>query len=112
MPPVEEFIGPIGRYETILEIINDTQPTVKELLGYLNAGGGHFTLIGTPEEIVDQMVGWFDAGVADGFNLMPPTFPSSLKDFVELVVPEMQKREVFRKYYEGHTFREHLGLTQ
>ena len=50
LPPAEEFMGPVGRYETILEIIKDTQPTVKELLGYLNAGGGHFTLIGTPEE--------------------------------------------------------------
>ncbi|MTD31757.1 LLM class flavin-dependent oxidoreductase [Planomicrobium sp. YIM 101495] len=111
LPPVEEFTGPIGRYETILEIIKDTEPTVKELLGYLNAGGGHFTLIGTPEEIVDQMEIWVEAGVADGFNLMPPTLPGSLEDFVELVVPEMQKRGIFRKQYEGHTFREHLGLT-
>lgn len=112
LPPVEEFTGPIGRYETILEIIKDTEPTVKELLGYLNAGGGHFTLIGTPEEIVDQMEIWVEAGVADGFNLMPPTLPGSLEDFVELVVPEMQKRGIFRKQYEGHTFREHLGLTR
>ncbi len=112
LPSVEEFTGPVGRYETILEIINDTQPTVKELLGYLNAGGGHFTLIGTPEEIVDQMEVWLEAGVADGFNLMPPTLPGSLEDFVELIVPEMQKRGIFRKQYEGHTLREHLGLTK
>lgn len=69
LPPVEEFTGPVGRYETVLEIIKDTQPTVKELLGYLNAGGGHLTLIGTPKEIVDQMEVWFEVGVADGFNL-------------------------------------------
>ncbi|WP_142828501.1 LLM class flavin-dependent oxidoreductase [Planococcus soli] len=111
LPPVEEFMGPVGRYETILEIINDTQPTVKELLGYLNAGGGHFTLIGTPKEIVDQIEVWLEAGVADGFNLMPPTLPGSLEDFVDLIVPEMQKRNIFRKQYEGRTFREHLGLT-
>src|SRR5699024_4605944 len=80
LPPVEEFTGPIGRYQTILEIINDTDPTVRELLGYLNAGGGHFTLLGTPAEIVDQMEIWFEAGVADGFNLMPPTLPGSLED--------------------------------
>lgn len=110
LPPAEEFMGPVGRYETILEIIKDTQPTVKELLGYLNAGGGHFTLIGTPEKIVDQMEVWIEAGVADGFNLMPPTLPGSLEDFVELIVPEMQKRDIFRKQYEGHTLREHLGL--
>lgn len=112
LPPLEEFTGPKGRYETILEIINDTQPTVKELLGYLNAGGGHHTLIGTPEEIVDQMEVWFEAGVADGFNLMPPTLPGSLTDFVDLIVPEMQRRGIFREQYEGHTFREHLGLTE
>ncbi|WP_067724684.1 LLM class flavin-dependent oxidoreductase [Oceanobacillus damuensis] len=111
LPPVEEFTVPVGRYETILEIINDTQPTVRELLGYLNAGGGHHTLIGTPDKIVDQMEVWFEAGVADGFNLMPPTLPGSLEDFVELIVPEMQKRGIFKKKYEGHTFREHLGLT-
>lgn len=110
LPPVEEFSGPVGRYETILEIINDTQPTVRELLGYLNAGGGHHTLIGTPEEIVDQMEVWLHAGVADGFNLMPPTLPGSLEDFVEMIVPEMQKRGIFREKYEGQTFREHLGL--
>ena len=111
LPSIAEFKGPVGRYETILEIIKDTRPTVKELLGYLNAGGGHFTLIGTPEEIVDQMEVWFEAGVADGFNLMPPTLPGSLKDFVELIVPEMQKREIFRKQYKGHTLRDHLGLS-
>lgn len=111
LPPVEEFTGPIGRYETILEIIKDTQPTVRELVGYLSAGGGHFTLIGTPEEIVDQMELWFEEGVADGFNLMPPTLPGSLEDFVELIVPEMQKRGIFRTNYEGHTLREYLGLT-
>src|SRR5690606_20849734 len=111
LPPVEEFTGPVGRYETIIEIIHDTNPTVRELLGYLNAGGGHFTLIGTPEEIVDQMELWFKAGVADGFNLMPPTLPSSLEDFVEFIVPELQKRGLFKEYYEGHTLREHLGLT-
>ncbi|MHC8515808.1 LLM class flavin-dependent oxidoreductase [Sporosarcina sp. ITBMC105] len=110
LPPVEEFTGPVGRYETILEIIHDTNPTVRELLGYLNAGGGHFTLIGTPEEIVDQMELWFKEGVADGFNLMPPTLPGSLEDFVELIVPELQKRGIYKNDYEGHTLREYLGL--
>lgn len=110
LPPVETFSGPVGCYETILEIINDTQPTVRNLLGYLNAGGGHFTLIGTPEEIVNQMQEWYDAGVADGFNLMPPELPGSLEDFVGLVLPELQKRGLFRTEYEGDTLREHLGL--
>lgn len=110
LPPVEAFKGPVGRYETVLAIIEDKQPTVRELLGYLSAGGGHLTLIGTPEEIVDTMEKWIDEGVADGFNLMPPSLPYSLEDFVELIVPELQKRGRFRSAYQDETFRMRLGL--
>lgn len=110
LPPLEEFTGPKGRYQTILEIIQDKNPTVKELLGYLSAGGGHFTSIGKPEDIVDDMERWLEAGVADGFNLMPPTLPGSLDDFVTLVVPELQKRGLFRKAYQDETLRQRLGL--
>jgi len=110
LPLVEEFSGPIGRYQTILEIIEDTDPTLKELLGYLASGGGHLTLIGTPEKIVDQMEFWFNEGVADGFNLMPPSLPSSLKDFVDMIVPELLRRGLFKDTYIGTTLREHLGL--
>lgn len=74
LPPVESFKGPKGRYQTVLEIIKDKNPTLRELLGYLSAGGGHLTLIGTPKDIVDEMERWFDAGVADGFNLMLQNF--------------------------------------
>lgn len=112
LPSIEEFSGPIGRYQTILEIVDDTDPTLKELLGYLAAGGGHLTLIGTPEEIVDQMEFWFNEGVADGFNLMPPSLPSSLEDFVDMIVPELQRRGLFKDTYKGTTLREHLGLTK
>lgn len=112
LPSIEEFSGPIGRYQTILEIIDDTEPTLKELLGYLAAGGGHLTLIGTPEEIVDQMEFWFNERVADGFNLMPPSLPSSLEDFVDMIVPELQKRGLFKDTYTGNTLREHLGVTK
>jgi len=110
LPSIEEFSGPIGRYQTILEIIEDTDPTLKELLGYLAAGGGHLTLIGTPEEIVNQMEFWFNEGVADGFNLMPPSLPSSLEDFVDMIVPELQKRGLFKEFYQSTTLREHLSL--
>ena len=112
LPRIEEFSGPIGRYQTILEIIEDTEPTLKELLGYLAAGGGHLTLIGTPTEIVDQMGFWFNEGVADGFNLMPPSLPSSLEDFVDMIVPELQRRELFKDTYTGTTLREHLGVAK
>ena len=110
LPPAESFNGPKGRYQTVLEIIKDKNPTLRELLGYLSAGGGHLTLIGTPEDIVDEMERWFDEGVADGFNLMPPVCPNSLQDFVDYIVPELQKRGLYRTEYEGKTFRENIGI--
>src|SRR5699024_11966584 len=75
LPPLEEFTGPKGRYATVLRIIDSARPTVRELLGLLAAGGGHTTVIGTPESVADEIERWVDAGAADGFNLMPPTLP-------------------------------------
>lgn len=112
LPPLEEFTGPKGRYSTILRIIETEQPTVRELLGRLAAGGGHCTMVGTPAQIADKMEHWFKHEGADGFNLMPPALPYSLNDFVELVVPELQCRGLFRTEYETQTLRGHLGLAK
>jgi alkanesulfonate monooxygenase len=67
-------------------------------------------VIGTPKTIADQMQSWFENGAADGFNVMPPVLPQSLDEFVDLVVPELQRRGLFRTAYEGKTLRENLGL--
>jgi hypothetical protein len=53
---------------------------------------------------------WFVNGAVDGFNIMPPCLPGSLDDFVNLVIPELQRRDLFRTEYEGTTLRENLGL--
>lgn len=68
-------------------------------------------ITGTPVEIADFMEEWFEARAADGFILMFPTLPASLNDFVELVVPELRRRGLFREEYEGTTLRENLGLS-
>lgn len=109
LAPIEEFTGPQGRYATILRIIEVEQPTVRQLLGRLAAGGGHCTMVGTPETIADQIEEWLDVGAADGFNLMPPQLPDSLTDFVELVVPELRRRGRFREAYASSTLRENLA---
>jgi FMN-dependent oxidoreductase (nitrilotriacetate monooxygenase family) len=110
LPPLDAFSGPKGRYSTILRIIETEHPTVRQLLGRLAAGGGHCTLVGTPEEIADQMAHWFFNEGADGFNLMPPLLPDGLDDFVEQVVPVLQRRGLFRTEYDSNTLRGHLGL--
>lgn len=84
--------------------------TVRELIRELAGGGGHRVIVGTPEQIADDIEHWFRAGAADGFNLMPDVLPHGLSDFVDGVVPILQRRGIFRTGYEGRTLREHLGL--
>jgi FMN-dependent oxidoreductase (nitrilotriacetate monooxygenase family) len=112
LPPLAEFTGPAGRYGTILRILDSSpggRPTVRDLLGYLAAGGGHATFVGTPEQIADEMERWIVDGAADGFNLMPPTLPGSLESFVDLVIPVLQDRGLFRREYTAGTLRGHLA---
>ena len=108
LPPLAEFTGPKGRYATVLRILRSRQPTVRQLLGLLAAGGGHATVVGTPEAVADEIERWVDAGAADGFNLMPPTLPGGIEDFVDHVVPILQARGRFRRDYQGATLRSHL----
>ena len=112
LPPLEAFTGPKGRYATVMRIIETEQPTVRGLLGRLAAGGGHCTMVGTPERIADEMARWLLNEGADGFNLMPPALPGGIEDFVEQVVPVLQQRGLFRKEYTSSTLRGHLGLTR
>lgn len=110
LPPAAEFTGPQGRYSTVLRIIEAEKPTVRQLLGRLAAGGGHCTMVGTPEQIADQIELWFRSGAADGFNLMAPLLPDSLDEFVDRVIPVLQRRGLFRSSYTADTLRGHLGL--
>lgn len=68
------------------------------------------TVVGNPYEVADMIQEWFEERLADGFNIYPSYVPGSVTDFVELVVPELQRRGLFRKEYQGTTLRDHLGL--
>ena len=67
-------------------------------------------MVGTPVQIADTLQDWFENEGADGFNILPPWLPTGLTDFVDLVIPELQRRRLFRTEYEGRTLRENLGL--
>lgn len=84
--------------------------TLRQLLQNMAGGGGHREIVGTPEQVADDIEHWFRGGAADGFNLMPGLLPSGLIEFVEHVVPILQRRGLFRRDYEGSTLRQHLGL--
>ncbi|WP_341319147.1 LLM class flavin-dependent oxidoreductase [Paraburkholderia sp. IMGN_8] len=86
--------------------------TVRELIRSMAGGTGHRVIVGTPEQIADDIEHWFREGAADGFNLMPDVLPGGLQDFVDGVVPILRQRGIFRSEYEGRTLREHLGLTR
>ena len=84
--------------------------TVRELAQYVGGAFGALEMIGTPETIADTMEQWLSEAAADGFNVMFPFLPAGLDDVVDRVVPELQRRGIFRRDYEGTTLRDHLGL--
>src|ERR1051326_2446453 len=83
--------------------------TVRQLAQILGAYGG-LSMVGTAKTIVDKMEEYFHAHACDGFNIMFPWVPGGLDEFVDHVVPELQRRGLFRKEYEGKTLRENLGV--
>lgn len=110
VPEMPDTNGPLSRQRLLLEQAKRDKLTFWQLC-LANAGPrGHVLSIGTPKQVADEMEHWFTGGAADGFNVMPAYLPGSLKDFVDLVVPELQRRGLFRKEYEGMTLRENLGL--
>jgi FMN-dependent oxidoreductase (nitrilotriacetate monooxygenase family) len=84
--------------------------TLRDLYNLTAAARGHWVLCGSAERIADTLQHWFEDHAADGFNVMPPYFHGGFEDFVELVVPILQDRGLFRTEYEGMTLRDHLGL--
>jgi FMN-dependent oxidoreductase (nitrilotriacetate monooxygenase family) len=84
--------------------------TLRDLYNLTAAARGHWVLCGSAERVADTLEYWFRNGAADGFNIMPPFFPGGLSDFVDLVVPRLQERGLFRADYAGSTLRDHLGL--
>lgn len=83
--------------------------TIRQLAARVGSYGGQ-AFVGTPESIADEMERWIDEEASDGFNIMFPYLPEGLDDFVDRVVPELQRRGRFRTEYEGATLRENLGL--
>jgi FMN-dependent oxidoreductase (nitrilotriacetate monooxygenase family) len=92
----------------LVERVRRERPTIREL--YLRSGLTGSARIGTPSDIADLMQEWFEARACDGFNITPATLPGGGEDFVEMVIPELQRRNLFRVEYEGSTLRENLGL--
>jgi N-acetyl-S-(2-succino)cysteine monooxygenase len=107
---------PDGNSRTFSRVLFETarrqNMTLRDLYNLTAAARGHWVVCGTPEHIADTLEEWFVEGAADGFNILPPYFPGAFADFVDLVVPELQRRGLFRREYRGSTLRDHFGLAR
>jgi len=86
------------------------QITLRDVFLYFRRSGGGAEIVGDARKVADVFEQWFEERAADGFILFPPYLPGTLDLFVELVVPELQRRGLFRTEYEGSTFRDHFGF--
>lgn len=99
-----------SRQSLLLDLARRENLTIRQLYLRIAGARGHWQVVGTPQHIADQLEERFEARGADGFNVMAPIMPGGLKDFIDLVVPELRRRGLFRTEYEGATLRENLGL--
>jgi alkanesulfonate monooxygenase SsuD/methylene tetrahydromethanopterin reductase-like flavin-dependent oxidoreductase (luciferase family) len=109
VPELPEAEGGKSRQQLMFDLARREGLSLRQLYLRIAGARGHSQIIGTPAQIVDEMEERFRAGGADGFNIMPATLPGGLDDFVELVLPELRRRNLVRLDYEGRTLREHLG---
>ncbi len=110
LPEIPESNASKSGQQKLIEMARRDKLTVRELAQYVGGAFGTLEMIGTPETIADQMEEWLFTDACDGFNIMFPFLPAGLDAFVDRVVPELQRRGLFRREYEGKTLRENLGL--
>jgi FMN-dependent oxidoreductase (nitrilotriacetate monooxygenase family) len=109
LPEIPETNASKSGRERVIELAARDNLTVRQLAQRVGGFSG-LAFVGTPVTIADQMEEWFFSEACDGFNVMFPYLPGGLDDFVDRVVPELQRRGLFRREYEGQTLRENLGL--
>jgi N-acetyl-S-(2-succino)cysteine monooxygenase len=97
-------------FKYVTELAKKDNLSMRQIAQVVAGARAKMVVKGTPKQIADHMEKWYVEEAADGFNIMPPYLPGALDDFVEMVIPELQRRGLFRTEYTGRTLREHLGL--
>lgn len=92
LPPIDAENGNQSLYSVLHRLAGDEGRTVGEIVRIMNAGRGHLTAFGTAQEIAETMIQWFEAGAADGFNVICLTLPNTLERFATEVVPILRDR--------------------
>src|ERR1700722_14057941 len=109
LPDIPESNASKSARDRVVAMAAREQLTVRQLAQRLGGYSG-LAMVGTPKTIADEMQEWLETEASDGFTIMFPYLPGGLDDFAEQVVPELQRRGLFRREYEGATLRENLGL--
>ena len=101
-----------GFLDRVVDLSGKKNPTLQDFIQFSGRGTlGELPLfVGTPNQVADQMEEWFTSEACDGFVIAATHVPGAYEDFVSLVVPELQRRRLFRGEYQGGTLRESLGL--
>jgi len=110
MPELPEANSAKSRQKLIMDMAKKNNMTLRQVARSVSAAQGHRVLVGTPEYIADELQEWLEKDAADGFNVICNYYPKPFEDFSTLVIPELQRRGIFRTAYEGKTLRENLGL--
>jgi alkanesulfonate monooxygenase SsuD/methylene tetrahydromethanopterin reductase-like flavin-dependent oxidoreductase (luciferase family) len=109
----EEIAGIAGMHamrDRVLQMSGNPNPTPRDFMHYTGRGKLEHPWVGGPKEMADMFEEWFVGRACDGFVIGPTHIPGSFEGFTRLVVPELQRRGLFRTEYTGATLRDHLGL--
>lgn len=110
VPDLAETNGGKSRQDLLLKLARRENLTIRQLYKRIAGARGHWQVVGTPTQVADLIEERFQNYGADGFNVMSPIKPGGLTDFIDLVVPELRRRGLFRSEYEATTLRGNLGL--
>jgi FMN-dependent oxidoreductase (nitrilotriacetate monooxygenase family) len=111
LPEIPETNASKSQRERMIDLARAGNLTIRQLAQKAGSYSG-LAFVGTPSSIADEMEQWLVEEGSDGFNVMFPWLPGGLDAFADRVVPELQRRGIFRKDYEGTTLRDHLGLAR
>jgi N-acetyl-S-(2-succino)cysteine monooxygenase len=110
MPDLPETNAGKSHQQAVMTVARRDNLTILQTARYF-AEGTYLKMVGAPATIADTMQQWMQAEACDGFLVVPPYFPRGVEDLVHLVIPELQRRGIFRTEYSGRHLRDHLGVT-
>jgi FMN-dependent oxidoreductase (nitrilotriacetate monooxygenase family) len=111
LPPLPPTNSGKSRQQLAVDLAKKHGMTLRQIARHVASAAGHRVIVGTPVSIADEMQDWLEADAADGFNVICNHYPVPFVEFTETVIPELQRRGIFRTAYAGPTLRENLGLS-